>query len=99
MSATLAKDSRARPKALGSSSTDISASDRTAHAVRHGCLQTDGDHVADHDRPGSAAVDRDGVAGELVERAAPDLLSGLRRVDDHRGRRGARPAAIEQVTG
>src|SRR5829696_6560563 len=100
MSAPLANDSRARPKVLGSSTTDMLSSERPAHRGalhRTRRLQADGDDVANDNGSGAAALERHRVGGHLVEGAAPDLLFRPRGVDDHGRGRAAPPAAIDQA--
>ena len=70
MSASLANESRARPKVLGSSTTDITTSIQNSesgiqnsitharfHILTSKFLKADRYHVADHDRAGAAGVD------------------------------------------
>src|SRR5690349_21695628 len=102
MSASLANDSRARPKVLESSTTDMVSSERSPERLAlRTCnrMQPDGNDIADNDRPGAVAGDLDRVGGKLTERAAPHLLLRLRRVDDDRRRRPRRPAVVDQPAG
>src|SRR5207237_4517222 len=101
MSASLANDNRARPNVFGSSTTDMLSSEGTNskfQSLRSTLLESNRHNVANDDGAGAGRLERDFVARKLIERAAPDLLLRPRRVDNDGRRRGASPAAIDELT-
>ena len=109
MSASLANDSRARPKVLGSSTSDMSASSVVAILQRRATSPIaeprSVDCVQSRRRRRSRSSRRRRRRRHRARRASSSSVprhtccAGRRRVDDDRRRRAARPAAVDQPTG